>query len=552
MNSIIGGNNKPTASGSGSGSGSGVWVEDQVQRDTTILRKTLDKMQEDYSHIGTRSTTSANPELQVNKSETTEFFAQFFKTITENELDVYNQITMAKWNNRYKSDRSDRFDRFDRENIDNYKEGINFKIERIKSAADQPRPKMLEALRHQYDNEIGRTNKQNDGGDTSGAFKFMPKPIYTYIRDNSEWWIQFRNRINGRDVTLHFITFPESKISVCPATETGATIGGGNTQMCAQEIAIYQTYAYKAFLWLTIVSKIADAECSGKSLNVYFYMTPFRKNIPAVTPSTREGDPLSAIHVNTGVTKNCQEHGEIIIYRFEEWFKVFIHETMHNFNMDFIESDLSQMNQHLRDAFYIPRGDVLLFETYTETWARIIYTMFDAYFNPNVRNQTSFIHLVREKLELNAIFSTFQLTKVLELMDLKYAELTIRSKENELVCRERYKEGSNIYAYYILGGLLSVYALPFISWCIHNNQHNSSTIRNSYRRNRVIDSIRFRGGSGGGSLVRFADFMKDASRDSQMLSIVAFCEKRLDVVLKSIHRKSSDSTRIATTLRMTM
>ena len=220
--------------------------------------------------------------------------------------------------------------------------------------------------------------------------------------------------------------------------------------------------------------------------------------------------------------------------------------------MDFIESDLSQMNQHLRDAFYIPRGDVLLFETYTETWARIIYTMFDAYFNPNVRNQTSFIHLVREKLELNAIFSTFQLTKVLELMDLKYAELTIRSKENELVCRERYKEGSNIYAYYILGGLLSVYALPFISWCIHNNQHNSSTIRNSYRRNRVIDSIRFRGGSGGGSLVRFADFMKDASRDSQMLSIVAFCEKRLDVVLKSIHRKSSDSTRIATTLRMTM
>ena len=169
--------------------------------------------------------------------------------------------------------------------------------------------------------------------------------------------------------------------------------------------------------------------------------------------------------------------------------------------------------------------------------------MFDAYFDPNVRNQTSFIHLVREKLEINALFSAFQLTKVLELMDLKYAQLTIRSKENELVCRERYKEESNIYAYYILGGLLSVYALPFLSWCMHNNQHNSRTIRNSYRRNRVIDSIRFRGG--GGSLFRFADFMKDAARDSQMLSIVAFCEKR-------IHGKSTDLTRITTTMRMTI
>ena len=534
MNSIIGGTNKPTPTPSGSG----VWVEDQVHRDTTILRKTVDKMQEDYSHGGTRfATSAANPGLRENKSETTEFFAQFFKTITENELEVYNQITMTTWNNRYRSDRSDPFDR---ENVDNYKAGINFKIERIKSAADQPRPQMLESLRHQYDNENGRWS---DGGDTSGAFKFMPKPIYTYIRDKSEWWIQFRNRINGRDVTLHFITFPESKIPTTAAATATATVGGGKTQMYAQEIAIYQTYAYKAFLWLTIVSKIADAECSGKSLNVYFYMTPFRKNIPAVTPGTREGDPLSAIHVNTGVTQNCQENGEIIIYRFEEWFKVFIHETMHNFNMDFIETELSEMNQRLRDAFYIPRGDILLFETYTETWARIIYTMFDAYFDPNVRNQTSFIHLVREKLEINALFSAFQLTKVLELMDLKYAQLTIRSKENELVCRERYKEESNIYAYYILGGLLSVYALPFLSWCMHNNQHNSRTIRNSYRRNRVIDSIRFRGG--GGSLFRFADFMKDAARDSQMLSIVAFCEKRL-------HGKSTDLTRITTTMRMTI
>jgi hypothetical protein len=282
-------------------------------------------------------------------------------------------------------------------------------------------------------------------------------------------------------------------------------------------------------------------------------MTPFKKNIPSATPTTREGDTLSAIHVNTGVTRNCQENGEIIIYRFEEWFKVLIHETMHNFNMDFIESGLSQMNNRLREAFFIPQRDVLVFETYTEAWARIIYTMFECYFDPAVRNQSTFIHHVREKLEQNALFSTLQLTKVLELMELKYAHITIPSKENVILSRTQYKEESNIYAYYILGGILSVYALPFISWCIRNNKHNSSTIKNKYRRNHMIDSIRFLNNNDDSSLIKLADFLKECSRDSRLLSMVAFCEKKLNNIISSSNgRTNRDDMRVITTLRMTI
>lgn len=541
-------------------SDSNIWIEDDVKKDSDIIRQNIVKYSQEYDHIRSRFE-STNPVLRVNKPETTEFIAQFFKTITENELDVYNHITMSKWKDRYSNNNNKHggvgsgsgslstSGSYTLE--DNYIENINFKIERIKSSADLPRPSILESLRHHYDS--GNVNKNTN--DTSGPYKFMPKPIYNYIREKSEWWLQFKYRVNDRDITLHFITFPESKITICDKMTDGpGSIGGArnsNTHMCAHEIAIYQTYAYKVFLWLTIVSKMADSECSGSSLNVYFYMTPFKKNIPAATPTTREGDTLSAIHVNTGVTRNCQENGEIIIYRFEEWFKVLIHETMHNFNMDFIESGLSQMNNRLRESFIIPHDDILLFETYTEAWARIIYMMFESYFEPEVRNQTSFVHNVREKLEQNALFSTLQLTKVLELMDLRYANITIQSKENELLCRQQYKEASNIYAYYILGGILSVYSLPFISWCMHNNKHNSSSIKNNYRRNDIIDSIRFLNNNDS-SLDRLADFLKECSRDSKLLSMVAFCEKKLNNIISSSNgRTNRDSMRLATTLRMT-
>jgi hypothetical protein len=530
------------------------WIETQSNKDAIELRHHAMKMQREYAQIKPQFITS-NPVLRENKAETADFFSQFYRKITEHELDVYNHLTMTQWNDRYTKNNPNGYNSNNSNNnmntsllepMDNYASNINFKIERINGSVVMPRPKMLEVLSRNYESSGSRTNHE---------YRFIPQVIYTYIRENAEWWLQFKYHINNRDITLHFVTFPDSKISVC-STQLNNGISG---RMCAQEIAIYQTYAYKVFLWLTMISQMADKECSGSSLNVYFYMTPFKKNIPAATPSTREEDTLSAIHVNTGVTRNCENNGEIVIYRFEEWFKVFVHESMHNFNMDFIDTDLTKMNERLREAFCIPHGDILLFESYTETWARIINTMFESYFDPNVRNQTAFIHNVRDKLEQNAIFSTFQMTKVLELMELRYAHITIRSKENELLCRKQYKEDSNIYAYYILGGLLSVYALPFISWCIHNNRHTSASIKNKYRRNHIIDSIRFLNVSNGEMLYNFVDFMREAARDSEMLSLVAFCEKQLSKNLSSIHnnnrhviKASTDAMRIATTLRMTI
>ena len=533
------------------------WIEDDIQRDTDKLRKTISEFAREYPSQspggGSGAGSGAGP--NENKNATTDFLKQFYGILAENELDLYKQLTATQW--KYAPTTS--------EPDGNYIDKMTFKISEIKNSVnDLPRPRMLDTLRHQYDSGSGRRSSATSSSSSSSSDndddRYIPRIVYKYIREKSEYCIRFQTTIHSRAVSLYFITFPESHISVCgrSVTDLQVQVGGASASsyMCATEIATYQLYAYKVFLWLSIVTSLSSKECSSQSLDVYFYMTPFKKLTPAATASTSASAPLSAINVNTGLTRNCETNGEIVIYRTEEWFKVFIHESMHNFNMDFIDLDLSAANKRLRETFCIPHDDILLFETYTETWARIINTMIETYFDANVRTQTEFIRRVRENLSVNALFYAYQAVKVLDVMDLKYAQITILSPENMEVCRKRYAEETNVYAYYILGGILSVYALPFISWCRENNHHSASatsaTSTSIPRKLSSVKCIRFSrdGGSSGedSNLIRFVDFIRNAARDSVFLGMVAFCEKKVHAAAAS----SSSSGVLHNTLRMTI
>jgi hypothetical protein len=140
-----------------------------------------------------------------------------------------------------------------------------------------------------------------------------------------------------------------------------------------------------------------------------------------------------------------------------------------------------------------------------------------------------FIHTVREKLTTNAVFYAHQAVKVLEIMDLKYANITIQSAENTEVCRKRYAEDTNVYAYYILGGILSVYALPFISWCCEHNRRSGGG----------IGAIRFSQETN--NLPYFVDFITNAARDPVLLSLVSLIES-----------SAPTTTLVKKTMRMTM
>lgn len=452
-----------------------MWIEKEIQKDADSIQKTIEHLSRDYKAQLPRTIVSRIP--VTHNDDVNDFITTFYHKLRNAEYELYRKYPSENGGN------------------------LPYKITEINNSAnDLPHPRILSELQRSYDIRRHHSGSGGDGGEDD---RYIPYKVYQYIREKSELCIQFQTTIQNRAITLYFITFPESNVSVV------CSKSASSSSQCSLEIATYQQYAYKVFAWLYIVTSMSDKDCSEESLNVYFYMTPFKKQRPARGAS---GDDaiLSAIHVNTGLTRNCETHGEIVVYRTEEWFKVFVHESMHNFNMDFIDQDLRAANTQLRRTFCIPHEDVLLFETYTEAWARIINTMFHTYFHDT---QKHFIRTVREKIAHNAMFYAYQIVKVLEIMKLNYGNITIQSTENTEICSRRYAEDTNVYAYYILGGILSIYAVPFISWCCENNRGTGGRIA----------AIRF--SRQPGALPKLMDFISHMARDPVILSMIAFIEK---------------------------
>lgn len=477
-----------------------MWIEDELKHDAEQIQHSIHALSRGYTPNNARRT-----HMRENKENTRRFFMNFYDSMRRAEYDIYRQFSLINDDSRISN-------------------GLTYDMNEVRNSSnDLPHPRLLSELKQEYDRgkRFNATAADDDDDETS-KHRYIPYQIYCYIREKSEYCIRFQQTIRGRLFTLYFITFPESNVSVCKKIN--------NT--CAAEIAVYQTYAYKVFIWLSIVMGMSDVECSEK-LDIYFYMTPFKKLRPSSssTGSVRKNAILSAIHVNTGLTRNCERHGEIVVYRSEEWFKVFIHESIHNFNIDFIDSDLRGVNEQLRESFCIPHDDILLFEAYTESWARIINIMMLTYFSGTENDRANFIRIVREKLTDNAFFHLYQMVKALDVMGLKYAQITVLTPENINVCRKRYAEDTNVYAYYIFGGILSAYALPFICWCCDHN--TSSVIRFKQTDKNLSD---------------FTDLICSASRDSRMVDIIEYIEKAATASTAS----GAVSAVLKKTMRMTL
>lgn len=462
-----------------------MWIEDELTKNSADIRSSITNLSRDYI---SKIDKTLRSHIRENKQNTTHFFMNFYESLRQSEYELYKQFGLSDANK-------------------DIAKNLPYEFTEIhNSANDLPHPRILAELQRTYDRRV-RHNSEPENENN----RYIPDKVYSYIREKSEYCIRFQANLRGRVVRLYFITFPELHIAVCSSMKhrgSSSSSSSSASYLCSAEIEHYQRHAYKVFCWLSIVSQWATKECSEK-LDVYFYMTPFKKERP-ISRHGGETEVLSAIHVNTGLTRNCEAHGEIIVYRTEEWFKVFIHESMHNFNMDFIDIDLREANERLRKVFCIPHDDVLLFESYTEAWARNIKIMIDTYFQ---NDRTQFIYSVREKMTSNALFHIYQMVKVLDIMNLKYSQITVLTPDNLNVCRKQYAEETNVYAYYIFGGILSAYALPFICWCCDHNPGSA---------------IRFRKTSK--NLFEFTDFICNAARDPALLSIVDYIEKSAAVV----------------------
>ena len=204
------------------------------------------------------------------------------------------------------------------------------------------------------------------------------------------------------------------------------------------------------YIWLFVAMYFigGNSQCSPE-LTLYWYLTDWQKKIPETGEIA-----LSEINANTGFTMACPRvANSIYVYRKEEWFKVFVHETIHSFGIDFALMS-EEYDKSIFEMFGI-HCDLRLYEAYTETWAEIIQAIFFCMTPPT--------EVVEVALNHERMFSLFQKAKILEHHQLTYRELYTKTGG------VRYKEETPVFSYFILKCILMFHYSEFIDWCAENN-----------------------------------------------------------------------------------
>jgi len=297
----------------------------------------------------------------------------------------------------------------------------------------------------------------------SNNFQGIPDEIRTNIENNEQTTKIYEFKVKNRNIRVFFI-FPMQ-----------------GSQLNEKEM---MKYVERIFIWLSIAYKYSPVNCA-KNLNVYLYLTDLKKMLPTIDAS-----PIDWEHANTAFTYSCREEhitshnenkdiadiSEINIFRKEEWFKVFIHETIHCMGLDFSHMDTGFSNSKINSMFNI-NIDVKLFESYTECLAEIMNSIFFVYYsvinNKNVENIDYIYEKIEENMKNEILFSLFQCVKVLDHYGLSYKNMYENTNENRELCK-KYSEKSPIFAYYVLKPILLFHINDFVDWIYKNNKGSLS------------------------------------------------------------------------------
>jgi hypothetical protein len=235
---------------------------------------------------------------------------------------------------------------------------------------------------------------------------------------------------------------------------------------------------YKILLWLFIVMKNTS---SNNHVNIYLYMTSLEKNLPT------DDNQITKYNINSGYTSTNENN--IVVFRKEEWFKVFIHESLHFFEFDFRHDN--HIKNKVLEMFKV-KSKVNLYEAYTETWAKIINIVFCSYFLST--NFNTFIDIFETLINIEKIYAIYQMLKILNYMDMEYNDI--------LTGDNLYYEKTHILSYYIIGTILLNNYQEFIKFCNENNDYifnfketRSNTtkflkfIKRYYKSQKLFDKI---------------------------------------------------------------
>jgi len=247
----------------------------------------------------------------------------------------------------------------------------------------------------------------------------FPKEILTYIKTHIHHKITYNTTICEKNITVNFYTSTQYS----------------NTKL--------HNMIYKVVLIIYVLNLYASNRCSKKMI-IDIYLTPFKRYMPE-----NADDILEPININGGFsTAGCINTGNITIYREEEWYKVLIHELFHNFNLDFATMNIDKWTTILQNKIGV-QSDYAIYETYCETWARILNVIVISFLETKQKQKQAFLSTFHELIAEEQLFSMIQCNKIYKRM---------KSKNN-------YRENTNALCYYVFVGALMFNYKRFLRWC---------------------------------------------------------------------------------------
>lgn len=275
----------------------------------------------------------------------------------------------------------------------------------------------------------------------------FPEDVRKHIDELSVTELCYNFSLFNRNIKLNFIT-EEDDIEL--------------------KIDVYNKHVDAIIMWLFILNEYASKQCAS-NLVVYFYFTSLEKQLPDSSIEI-----LDESNINTAFTTTCPKDSEIVVYRKEEWFKVFIHESFHNFALDFSDMNNVECTNRILSIFPV-QSEVNLYESYTEFWAEIINALFCSFFLLKDKNDIDeFLSNTEFFINFERTYSFFQLVKTLKFMGLTYKDLFSKNNNSKIMRETLYKEKTNVLSYYVIKTILINNYQGFLFWC---KKHNLSLLQ---------------------------------------------------------------------------
>lgn len=267
--------------------------------------------------------------------------------------------------------------------------------------------------------------------------KYIDTNVITYISNNISNCkiITYENIIHNKKFILEFVIYDKTNIN--------------KLDNIVKNMLVFLQILIK-------ISKNLNNEinsCSKDGISITFFFTPFLKKLTLTKDNNKE--ILGPKNVNSGFNYTCLSSGSIIIYRKEDFFKVFVHESIHGYGIDIALHNNFTKNINYNkfiNLFALANKDnsnIGINEAVTEFWTSLLYLCVNSY--QDSKNLQNFIYNFERLYKIELVHALYQISKILHYNNLTYNTFINNSKSNS-----NYRENSHIFSYFIVKTLMLI------------------------------------------------------------------------------------------------